>query len=172
MKMNWKHNKNIYIITPIFLLVLIIFFLPNFLQRDGKLALNVGKTFAVSMNRAQEAFFKENNRLATLNEIQELFGFQPETDKYFHKTNNYFIEFVSKSNLQRVMNISTARRKGLKSYIGLVYVIKVDDKDIIMKMCQSIKSLPLSKLPQIPKLPENATKSEDIKCPSGFQASR
>jgi len=166
MKINWK---SAFEITGIGLLLIlgVIILLPDFLNRDGKLPLNQGKTVTGSMNRAQQALFKENNRLATFGEIREIFGFELEG----YQTDNYLIKSVYQPNLQSVMNIGQARRKVFTSYVGLVYVAKVDEEYItIAKMCKSIKSLPLSKLPQIPELPKNASTSEDINCPSGFKS--
>ncbi|MDY6901343.1 MAG: type IV pilin-like G/H family protein, partial [Cyanobacteriota bacterium] len=114
-----------------------------------------------------EALFKENNRLATFSEIRQIFGFCSEG----YQTDNYLIKNIYQSNLQSVMNIGQAKRKGFKSYVGLVYVVKVAEEYItIVEMCKSIKDLPLSNIPRIPKLPKNAATSEDIKCPSGFES--
>ncbi|MDY6901344.1 MAG: type IV pilin-like G/H family protein [Cyanobacteriota bacterium] len=166
MKINWKFALNI---TGVGLLLIlgVIIVLPNFLNQPSIARQNVGKTFAGSMNRAQEVFFKENNRLATFGERRKLLGFEPAG----YQTGNYLLKSVYQPNLQSVMNIGQAKRKGFKSYVGLVYVVKVGEEYItIKKMCESIKDLPLSKLPQIPQLPENAATSEDINCPSGFES--
>jgi Tfp pilus assembly protein PilE len=65
-----------YIITTIGLLVLAVIIAPAFKNVPGPARQNVGKTFAGSMNRAQEAYFKENNRLATFKEIMTYIGFE------------------------------------------------------------------------------------------------
>ena len=58
MKINWKINKAIYIITPVLLIVLIIILLPNFLTVQGGPARQPeGANVTGTMNRAQQAYF-------------------------------------------------------------------------------------------------------------------
>ena len=70
------------------------------------------------------------------------------------------------------MNIAQAKREGLKSYQGLVYLTKIDNDNgetaTLAKLCETSESL--SKSPQMPKIPKNS--SEEIECPSGFKAVR
>lgn len=155
---------NPYIITAIGLLILGVIKAPDFITvQEGPARQQEGPTVTGSMNRAQQAYFEENNELTTNLEELEL-GIRSETEDYVYK-------IVSQSNFQSVIHISQAKRKRLKSYVGFVYVTKVGENNItITQLCESIKPLRLSKLPQIPKLPENAAKSEDIKCPSGFKS--
>ena len=122
---------------------------------------NEGKAYIGSMNRAQQAFFEKNNKLTT--NIKELeLGTKSEMDDYVYK-------IVLQSNPQSVMNIGRDKRRGMKSYVGLVYVVKVEGEDItIAELCESKKYL--TQLPKMPKLAEDASKSEDIKCPSGFES--
>ena len=122
---------------------------------------NEGKAYIGSMNRAQQAFFEKNNKLTT--NIKELeLGTKSEMDDYVYK-------IVLQSNPQSVMNIGQAKRRGMKSYVGLVYVVKVEGEDItIAELCETKKYL--TQLPKMPKLAEDASKSEDIKCPSGFES--
>ncbi len=122
---------------------------------------NEGKAYIGSMNRAQQAFFEKNNKLTT--NIKELeLGTKSEMDDYVYK-------IVLQSNPQSVMNIGRDKRRGMKSYVGLVYVVKVEGEDItIAELCETKKYL--TQLPKMPKLAEDASKSEDIKCPSGFES--
>ena len=168
MKINWK---SAFKITGIGLLLIlgvkvVMILLPNFLNERGPARQPEGPTVTGSMNRAQQYFFKENNRLTTYNEMRNLVGFDPEG----YQANDHLIKSVYQPNLQSVINIGQAKRKGIKSYVGLVYIVKVGEEYITIKeMCKSIKSSPLSDIPKIPKLPKNAAISEDIKCPSGFE---
>ena len=122
---------------------------------------NEGKAYIGSMNRAQQAFFENNYKLTT--NIKELeLGTKSEMDDYVYK-------IVLQSNPQSVMNIGRDKRRGMKSYVGLVYVVKVEGEDItIAELCETKKYL--TQLPKMPKLAEDASKSEDIKCPSGFES--
>lgn len=157
-------NPN-YIIATIGLLVLVVIIAPAFKNVPGPARQQEGPTYTGSMNRAQEYYFKENNQLTTNLDELEL-GIKSQTKNYVYK-------IVSQSNPQSAMHIGQAKRRGIKSYVGLVYVIKVGEENTtITQLCKSIKDLPLSKLPQIPKLPKNATKYEDVKCPSGFKSLR
>ena len=163
MKINWKLAFEI---TGIGLLLIlgVMIILPNFLTVQGGPARQPeGKTVTGTMNRAQQYFFKENNQFTTNFQKLEL-GIKSETEDYVYK-------IVSQSNPQSVMNVGRAKRKGMKSYVELVYVVKVNEEyTTIKKLCESNNDLPLSDIPKIPKLPENAATSEDIKCPSGFES--
>lgn len=161
MKINWKSAFKIIGIGLLLILGFMIV-LPNFLTTDGKAIQPEGKTVTGSMNRAQQYFFKENNQFTTNFDELEL-GIKSETKDYFYK-------IVLQSNPQSVMHVGQTKRRGLKSYVGLVYIVKVGEEYITIKeMCESIKSSPLSDIPKIPKLPKNAATSEDINCPSGFE---
>lgn len=162
MKINWKSTFQL-IGIGLLLILGVMIILPNFLNVQGGPARQAeGPTVTGTMNRAQQYLFKENNQFTT--NFEELgIGLKSETEDYVYK-------IVFQSNPQSVMNIGQAKRKGFKSYVGLVYVVKVGEEyTTITKMCKSIKSSPLSKLPQIPELPKNAATSEDINCPSGFE---
>ncbi|BAY87041.1 hypothetical protein NIES267_65520 [Calothrix parasitica NIES-267] len=69
------------------------------------------------------------------------------------------------------MHIAQAKREDIKSYLGLVYAIKVDGVYLtISQVCESEANGSLNSTPEMPKLAENITKSKDIKCPSGFES--
>lgn len=120
-----------------------------------------GKSYVGSMNRAQQAYLLENSKFAT--SIKELqLGIKSETDNYVYK-------IVPQSVPERVMNIAQAKREGINSYVGLVYITKVGNDNItISKLCETSQSL--SKPPEMPKLAKDTSKSADIKCPSGFKS--
>ena len=134
-------------------------------ERREKARKTEGKIYVASMNRAQQAYFLENEKFST--SIEKLgLGIKQETEDYIFK-------IVPTSNLAKsVMNFAQAKREGLKSYVGLVYITKVIETDEMItfaKLCETSQAL--SKPPAMPNIPKNVT-SEDIKCPSGFQASR
>ncbi|MEM7555415.1 MAG: type IV pilin-like G/H family protein [Cyanobacteria bacterium P01_A01_bin.84] len=118
-----------------------------------------GKTYVGSMNRAQQAYILENNKFATnLKELQ--IGIKSETDNYTYKV-------VSPPGNKSVMNMAQAKRTELNSYVGLVYVSKVNGENTTFtKLCQTNQSI--SKPPEMPTI----STSGKIQCPSGFQPLR
>ncbi len=75
-----------------------------------------GKLYIGSLNRAQQAYFLENNKFAIT--IEQLgIGIKPETE-------NYRYQIVSQPNRpQSVMMTATAKHPELRSYTGAVFVI-------------------------------------------------
>ena len=121
-------------------------------ESEGRFTIN-------SMNSAQQAYFLENNKFTTQLDIQS-------------EITNYDLKIVPQSDTTKsIMHIAQAKREDIKSYLGLVYAIKVDGVDLtISQVCESETNGSLNSTPEIPKLAENITKSEDIKCPSGFES--
>ncbi|BAY87043.1 putative pilin [Calothrix parasitica NIES-267] len=110
-----------------------------------------------AMNRAQQAHYIENAKFST--EFNKLgLGISKKTEHYAYK-------IVSQSS-KSVMNIGQAKRRGLSSYIGLVYLTKTSNGETITlaKICET--SQILSRPPRMPRIPRNS--SEEIKCPRGF----
>jgi len=119
------------------------------------------KTIVGSMNRAQQAYYLENDKFST--KFSELgLGLKQETEHYVYK----IVPQSSKS----IMNIGQAKVKGLNSYVGLVYITEVNngEKITLAKLCETTQAL--SRTPKMPRIPNNS--SEEIKCPSGFKALR
>ena len=119
------------------------------------------KTIVGSMNRAQQAYYLENDKFST--KLSELgLGVKQETEHFAYKV----VPQSSKS----VMNIGQAKVKGLNSYVGLVYLIKTNNGETVTfaKLCET--SRVLSRPPRMPRIPQNS--SEEIKCPSGFTTLR
>ncbi|AFY58798.1 hypothetical protein Riv7116_6468 [Rivularia sp. PCC 7116] len=112
-----------------------------------------------SMNSAQQVYFLENNKFTTQLDIQT-------------EIQNYDLKIVPQPlETKSIMHIAQAKRKDIKSYLGLVYSVKIDGVDLtIAQVCETATNAPLTSTPEMPKLAESATKSEDIKCPSGFQS--
>lgn len=134
---------------------------------------STGKYPILSMNRAQIAYFKDKKELATT--IDELLTVNTETDinltKSQFNSDNYVFKIASQSNKYKsVMHIAQPKLQYIKSYLGLVYVIDINgDNYTFSQVCEAEKS-GLTSIPEMPKLPKAATKSEDIKCPSGFKS--
>ena len=114
-----------------------------------------------SMNRAQEAYYLENEKFTT-----EL---SPQSE-----IQNYDFAIVPMSNTtEGIMHIAQAKREDIKSYLGLVYAVKVDESDskiTIAQVCESKTNVSLTSIPEILNLHKDIKKSEDIKCPSGFES--
>lgn len=121
------------------------------------------KNYIGAMNRSNQAYYLENNKFAT--QIKDLqLGIKSETENYVYK-------IVPQPNTANsVMNVAQAKREGLNSYVGLVYLTKSNSGEMttVVQLCETNQAL--SKPPKMPKSPENS--SEEIKCPSGFTALR
>jgi hypothetical protein len=163
MKINWKFAFQLTWIG-LFLVLAIKILLPNFLNKPLIARQNEGKTVTGSMNRAQQAYYLENNKFSTSIEALGL-GIKQETNQYIYK-------MILQPNSQSVMNIAQSKHEKFKSYVGLVYSTKVDNDTgetiTYTKLCETSEAL--SKLPQMPEIPKNS--SEIIKCPSGFKSIR
>ncbi|MEL6458602.1 MAG: type IV pilin-like G/H family protein [Cyanobacteria bacterium J06641_2] len=115
------------------------------------------KTVVGAMNRAQQAYYLENAKFST--EFNKLgLGMSKKTEHYTYR----IVPQSSKS----VMNIGRAKRRGLSSYIGLVYLTKASSGETVTlaKICETDNNL--SRLPRMPRIPRNS--SEEISCPRGF----
>ncbi|WP_449417430.1 type IV pilin-like G/H family protein [Phormidium nigroviride] len=116
-----------------------------------------GEQYIGSMNRAQQAFYAENEKFAT--EIDELgLGIDKETQ-------NYRYQIVPQSgSIPSIMMTAQAKNPELKSYTGAVFVIKVNDENTTVSLtCGTDK--PSTTPPAMPRAPKSA--EEEIKCPVG-----
>ncbi|MBD2001814.1 MULTISPECIES: type IV pilin-like G/H family protein [Cyanophyceae] len=116
-----------------------------------------GKTYIGAMNRAQQAYYLENNKFGTT--IAQLgIGIKPETESY-----NY--QIVPQGNgTQNVMNTAKAKRPELYSYTGAVFVIENNGENITRAaICETDK--PSSTPPAMPRPPKDT--SGEIQCPAG-----
>ncbi len=151
-----------YIITTIGLLVLAVTIAPAFRNVPGPARQNEGKTVTGSMNRAQQAYYLENNKFSTSIEALGL-GIKPEIDKYIYK-------IILQPDSQSVMNIAQSKHEKFKSYVGLVYLTKIDndtgETTTNAQVCETNQAL--SRLPKMPNVPKYY--SEEIECPSVFKA--
>ncbi|WP_055075785.1 type IV pilin-like G/H family protein [Pseudanabaena sp. 'Roaring Creek'] len=114
------------------------------------------KTYVGTLNRAQQAFFLEKNYFTS--KIADLdIGISPETENY-----KYQIEVLNST--KAVQNIGLAKKDGLKSYTGLVYVVQIPnspDPSTFVITCSSLK--PTRQMP-----PKFVLQPEP-ECPSGYE---
>lgn len=159
---NSKNVGGLVTIGLLFVLAVIVALPHFFTTQGGPARQSVGKTDVGAMNRAQRAYFEENNKLAkNLDELQ--LGIKSET-------NNYVYKIILQPDSQSVMNIAQAKREGLKSYVGLTYIAKIGNENLtISNLCETDRLL--SKLPQMPSLNKKALDSNRIiQCPPDFKS--
>jgi len=115
------------------------------------------ETIVKSMNRAQQAYFVENNKFAK--NLQDLkIGIESETKNY-----RYRILSQGKNN-QSIVQTATAKKPDLKSYTGIVFIRKIKGETLTnAAICETVK--PATKAPAIPKIPTKA--SQQVQCPTG-----
>ncbi|KYC43002.1 general secretion pathway protein GspH [Scytonema hofmannii PCC 7110] len=139
-----RRNKKDEGFTLIELLVVVIIIgvlaaiaLPSLLSQVSKARQSEAKQNIGSMNRAQQAFFLENNNAFTT-ELNELaLGIRTQTD-------NYKYEIAAAANTgSHVSNKARSVKKALKSYIGVVYtsnqsVNGVNEAITLAVLCESV----------------------------------
>lgn len=116
-----------------------------------------GKQNLGGMNRAQQAYYLENEKFAS--KIEDLgIGIKPETE-------NYRYQILPQGNqTQSVMMTAQAKRPELRSYTGAVFVVKSKDEYLtIGGLCETDE--PSSIPPAMPVAPSN--ESTQIQCPAG-----
>lgn len=119
-------------------------------QAEGKQ--NIG-----TMNRAQQAYYLENDKFSTT--IEELgVGIRPETE-------NYRYRIVPQGNqTQSVMMTAQAKKSQLRSYTAGVFVVKTNNENLtIGVICETDK--PSSTPPAMPIASKNA--AGEFQCPAG-----
>ncbi len=114
------------------------------------------KNYVGTLNRAQQAFFLEKNYFTS--KLVDLgSGIIPETE-------NYKYQIVVLNSTKAVQNIGLAKKDGLKSYTGLVYVSQTPNSPeayTFAIMCASLK--PTRQMP-----PKFVLQPEP-ECPSGYE---
>lgn len=113
---------------------------------------NIGAT-----NRAQQAHYLENGKFART--FQQLgIGIRSETTNYYYRV------IPQGNQTQKVMVSAQAKRSGLRSYTGAVFLVKERDELVTVgAVCETNK--PSSKPPTMPAAPRNG--STEIQCPAG-----
>ncbi|HLO89317.1 MAG TPA: type IV pilin-like G/H family protein [Nostocaceae cyanobacterium] len=115
------------------------------------------RNYIGTMNRANQAYYLEYGKFArTLNELQ--IGIKPETE-------NYRYRIIPQGNSKgSVVSTATAKKPGLKSYTGFVYVKKVKGEDLTYAIvCETNQAS--TKAPVVPKIPRNP--NQEAICPAG-----
>ena len=109
--------------------------LPSFLNQANKARQSEAKNAVGSMNRAQQAYYLENNNSFTTNLFDLALGIKEETD-------NYKYDITGDKPSDFVTNKGRARSKGLKSYAGITYTStqtsnNVSESITLANMCES-----------------------------------
>ncbi len=138
---NKKENEGF---TLIELLVVIIIIgilsaiaLPSFLNQATKARQSEAKNYIGSMNRAQQAYYLENNNAFTTSVVVLALGIKTQTE-------NYLYEITAKATTGSfVTNKARATKKALKSYAGVTYtstqtVNGVDDAITLANLYETI----------------------------------
>lgn len=143
-------------------LVLIGIFLPKIFtevstkieynNQRAKLFQSEAKTYIGSINRAQQAFYLENEKFSSTIEDLSL-GISSETS-------NYKYSIVSTDQSQAV-GLATAKKGEIKSYLGAVLVAKGTEFGTTATICESNK--PTTTQPESPQVI-----GQEIQCPSDY----
>ena len=110
--------------------------LPSFLNQANKARQSEAKNAVGSMNRAQQAFYLENNNTFTTQVSSLALGIKTSTENYV-----YAIETAAASISDFVTNKGKAKAKALKSYAGVTYtstqkVDGIDESITLGTMCE------------------------------------
>ncbi|MEM7712872.1 MAG: type IV pilin-like G/H family protein [Cyanobacteria bacterium P01_A01_bin.68] len=111
--------------------------LPSFLNQATKARQSEAKNYVGSMNRAQQAFYLENNNSFTTSVVSLALGIKTQTE-------NFKYEITAESTTGSVVtNKGAALKKALKSYAGVTYtstqdVNGVSDAITLATMCESV----------------------------------
>ena len=109
--------------------------LPSFLNQANKARQSEAKNVVGSMNRAQQAYYLENNNEFATEVLNLALGIQTSSD-------NYVYEIVGKTPSEFVTNKARSKSKGLKSYAGVTYTKDqtsngVTESITLASMCES-----------------------------------
>jgi type IV pilus assembly protein PilA len=115
--------------------------LPSFLNQATKARQSEAKNYVGSMNRAQQAYYLENNNSFTTSVVTLALGIKTQTD-------NFLYEIGSASTTGSIVtNKGQAVKKALKSYAGITYtttqtVNGVSDAITLAVLCESTLPAP------------------------------
>jgi len=111
-----------------------------------------------SLNRASQAYYLERGEFTS--SIAELgIGVPDETTNY-----KYTIDVIDKKQLVKV--IATSKKEGLKSYLGVVFLVKINNQDITQAtVCESLQPTTAT-----PPRPSNVGLDSGTQaCPDGYR---
>ena len=89
--------------------------LPSFLNQATKARQSEAKNYVGSMNRAQQAFYLENNNAFTTSVVVLALGVKTQTENFLYEITD------AKNTGSFVTNKARATKKALKSYAGVTY---------------------------------------------------
>jgi type IV pilus assembly protein PilA len=89
--------------------------LPSFLNQATKARQSEAKNYIGSMNRAQQAYYLENNNAFTTSVVVLALGIKTQTENYLYEITD------AKNTGSFVTNKARATKKALKSYAGVTY---------------------------------------------------
>jgi len=124
-----------------------------------------GRTYVGSMNKSQQAYFIEKNSLSkNLQDLES--GIKSETNNYRYttKVDTSITTVKTKPYPGIAINIATAKKPDLKSYVGFVSLTDLpqfNDITPIAILCESIA--PTMKAPPLPKWD-----GKNLNCPDGY----
>ena len=133
-------------------------------NQTNKAKQSEAKTYVGQLNRAQRAYFFEDNKWGQNIDFQEI-GIKAETDNYRYSTQ--IVYSIKTSNIKNYPGISVqtgiAKKEGLKSYVGVVYPANssIDDLNSLSLLCESNE--PTSNASGLPKFEGNT-----MLCPDGY----
>jgi type IV pilus assembly protein PilA len=139
--LNKKKNEEGFTLIELLVVIIIIgilsaIALPSFLNQATKARQSEAKNYVGSMNRAQQAFYLENNNSFTTSVVVLALGIKTQTDNF-----SYEITDVATTG-SIVTNKAKATKKALKSYAGVTYtstqnVNGVADAITLAVLCES-----------------------------------
>jgi hypothetical protein len=131
--------------------------ITSFAKQKTETSQSEGRQYISSMIRAQQAYFLENDKFS--GSIKDLgLGNSSETENYSFRT------IPQGNQKQQVMMTATAKKSEIRSYTGVVYVVK-DKKNIITQsaICETEK--PSTNPPAKPQIPTSS--AQKFQCASG-----
>jgi type IV pilus assembly protein PilA len=118
--LNKKKNEEGFTLIELLVVIIIIgilsaIALPSFLNQATKARQSEAKNYVGSMNRAQQAFYLENNNAFTTSVVVLALGIKTQTE-------NFIYDIGSAATTGTVVtNKARATKKALKSYAGVTY---------------------------------------------------
>lgn len=140
---------------------------PNlFANQATKARQTEAKTYVGSLNRSQQAYFLEQNKWAKTIE-ETAIGIKAETENY--RYNIQKIDSIKTVNIKNYPEITVqtglAKKEGLKSYLGIVYLSAVAGGETVSLSVRCESNEPTTKEAGLPKFDGKA-----MQCPDGYKS--
>jgi type II secretory pathway pseudopilin PulG len=139
-----------------------------FANQANKARQSEAKTYVGTLNKAQQAYFVEKNNWGQNIDVLGI-GINTETDNYRYGTQ--IVSSIRTANIKNYPGISVqtglAKKEGLKSYVGVVYLSNTSSNDVnsLSLLCESNE--PTSNASGLPKFDGNT-----MLCPDGYNPLR